>query len=375
MEDLKKISSNPAETAKAIDKLNGVILTTGHKVGDPELRETIARLYDTTNVHITAEDVIISPGTTGANALIFYGLLKPGDHVVCSYPAYEALPEIPKGVGAEMSYWRLNPDNEWQGSLDDLKSLLRPETKMIILNNPHNPTGAVLSTSDQEKIIKLASEHNIIVFTDEIFRPLFHSGKVPASIVEHKNYERTIASGSLSKVWGFAGVRIGWVVTRNKEIRENIIKARMWNVQSVSVMDEIIAKEILSERCCQNVIDVTLANARENIKALEAFVKEHEKAVWSFIPRGASTAFVKFMNPKTGGPVDDVALCKKLRDDNGLLLSPGGLTFGTAKEGDLKGFVRVHMTPDPKMFKNGLQRIGEFIVTTKMEGLSVANGV
>ena len=375
LEDLKKISSNPAETAKAIDKLNGVILTTGHKVGDPELRETIARLYDNTNVHITAEDVIISPGTTGANALIFYGLLKPGDHVVCSYPAYEALPEIPKGLGAEMSYWRLNPDNEWQGSLDDLKSLLRPETKMIILNNPHNPTGAVLSTSDQEKIVKLASEHNIIVFTDEIFRPLFHSGKVPASIVEHENYERTIASGSLSKVWGFAGVRIGWVVTRNEEIRENIIKARMWNVQSVSVMDEIIAKEILSERCCQNVIDVTLANARENIKALEAFVKEHEKAVWSFIPRGASTAFVKFMNPKTGGPVDDVALCKKLRDDNGLLLSPGGLTFGTAKEGDLRGFVRVHMTPDPKKFKNGLQRIGEFIVTTKMEGLSVANGV
>lgn len=373
--DLKNISRNPEETAKAIDKINSAILTTGHKQGDPELRETIARLYDKSNVHVTAEDVIVAPGTTGANALIFYGLLKPGDHVVCSYPAYEALPEIPKGIGADLSYWRLDPDNEWQGSLDDLKSLLTPDTKMIILNNPHNPTGAVLSTADQEKIIKLAAEHNIVVFTDEIFRPLFHAGKVPASVVEHKTYDRTIASGSLSKVWGFAGVRIGWVVTRNKEIRENIIKARMWNVQSVSIMDEIIAKEVLSERCCQNVINVTLANAQENIKTLQAFVKEHEKAVWSFIPRGASTAFVKFMNPKTGEPVDDVAFCKKLRDDNGLLLSPGGLTFGTAQDGDFRGFVRVHLTPDPKKFEKGLQRIGDFIVTTKLEGLSITNGV
>lgn len=374
MADLKELSNNSEATAKALN-FDNITLTTGHKIGDPELRRIIAKLYDNTNVDITEDDIVVSPGTTGANALVFYGLLKPGDHVVCAYPAYEALPEIPKGIGADLSYWRLDPDNEWKGSLDDLESILRPDTKMIIVNNPHNPTGAVLSTSDQEDIIKLASKHNIMVLADEIFRPLFHSVKTPKSIVEHANYDNTIASGSLSKVWGFAGARIGWVVTRNKKIREDIIKARMWVIQSVSKIDEAIAKEVLSERCSQNVINVTLSNARENIKALEAFVKEHEKSVWSFIPQGASTAFVKFMNPKTGEPVDDVAFCKKLRDDNGLLLSPGGLTFGTAKEGDFKGFTRVHLTGSPQKFVDGLQRIRSFIATTKMEGLSVTNGV
>jgi aspartate/methionine/tyrosine aminotransferase len=331
----------------------------------------IAGFYDKSKVNVTADDVVIAPGTTGANALIFQGLIKPGDHVVCAYPAYEALVAIPNGLGAEVSYWQLDPNNDWQGSLDDLKSLLRPDTKMIILNNPHNPTGAVLSTKDQAEIIKLASKHNTIVFADEIFRPLFHTGEVPLSIIEHGSYDRTMVAGSLSKVWGFAGVRIGWVVTRNAEVRENIIKARKWNVQTVSVIDEGIAKEVLSERCCQKVIDVTLANARANLAVLESFVKNNQKAVWSYIPKGASTAFVKFMNPKTGEPVDDVELCRRLRDDDGLLLSPGSLTFGTAKKGDLKGFVRVHLTGAPERFKDGIKRIEQFVVTSKMEELSV----
>lgn len=341
------------------------------------MRQIIADFYDKSKVTITAEDVIISPGTTGANALIFQGLIAPGDHVICVYPAYEALPEIPKGMGAELSYWKLDPKNDWKGNIDDLKSLIRPDTKMVVLNNPHNPTGAVLSTADQAEVIKLASQHNIIVFADEIFRPLFHTANVPLSLAEHDSYDRTIVSGSISKVWGFAGVRIGWVVCRNQKIMRNVLKARMWNVQTVSVIDEAIAKEVLSERCSQNVIDVTLANARENIKALEAFVKEHQKAVSCCIPKGASTSFVQFLNPKTGQPVDDVAFCKKVRDDDGLLLSPGGLTFDTAKTGEYRGYVRIHMTPAPEKFKDGLQRLSNFIVTGKMENLSTAcaNGV
>ena len=369
--DLKAISANPEETAKALKELDNIILTTGDITGDKNLRQQVAGFYDKSKVNITADDVVIAPGTTGALSIIFQALLSPGDHVVCAYPAYEALVGIPKGLGAELSYWNMDPENDWKASLDDLKSLLRPDTKMIILNNPHNPTGAVLSTNDQAEIVKLASKHGTVVFTDEIFRPLFHSGDVPTSMVEHDLYDKTMVAGSLSKVWGFAGVRIGWVVTRNKEIRDKVIKARKWTVQTVSVVDETIAKEVLNDRCRERVIAMTLSNAKKNLPVLESFVRENNKAFWCFIPKGASTAFAKIMNPKTGEPVDDLQLCRLLVKEDGLLLSPGSSTFGTANKGDFKGFVRLHLTAAPETFKEGLQRLGKFVMTSKMEELSV----
>ena len=117
---------------------------------------------------------IIANATTGANLIVLFGLIAPGDHVVSMYPTYGPLYEIAQGIGAEVSYWKMDPDSNWRANLDELKKLLRPSTKMLILNNPHNPTGSVLSTSELEKIMQVASEHNITVFEDEIFRPLFH---------------------------------------------------------------------------------------------------------------------------------------------------------------------------------------------------------
>ena len=136
---------------------------------------------------------------------------------------------------------------------------------MLLLNNPHNPTGSVLTTSEQVEILKIASEHNIIVHTDEIFRPLFHSGEKPSSILEHEFYDRTIATGSLSKAWCFSGIRIGWCVTRNREIMDALIGLRQWTLQSTGLIDEIIAQEILSERCQQKVHKRISNFASENL--------------------------------------------------------------------------------------------------------------
>ena len=175
--------------------------------------------------------------------LVLQSLISSGDHVVSMYPTYGALLEIPKMLGAEMSYWRLKEDDGWKGSLDELKSLLKPSTRLLILNNPHNPTGSVLSTAQQMDILKIAKEHNVIVHSDEIFRPLFHTGEVPTSILEHDFYDRTIATGSLSKAWCFSGIRIGWCVSRNRELRDAMIGLRQWTLQSTGMVDEIIGSE------------------------------------------------------------------------------------------------------------------------------------
>lgn len=273
------------------------------------------------------------------------------------YPTFGALLEIPKFLRADMSYWRLDSEKGWKASLDDLRSLLKPSTKMLILNNPHNPTGSILSTSEQAEILKIASEHNIIVHTDEIFRPLFHAGEVPTSILEHQFYDRTIATGSLSKAWCFSGIRVGWCVTRNRELRDAMISLRQWTLQSTSTVDEIIAREILSERCRGNLHWRISDFAKKNLAELQSLVKTHRDSVSCTLPAGGSIAFVKFINPKTGQPVDDVELCKRLKQDTGVLLSPGSLCFGQ----DFLGFARIHFTVPPHLFKKGLERISIFL--------------
>ena len=371
LSNIIEISTDSTETANAL-KLENLPLKTGSRTGDDLLRARAAGLYDQNKVSVTADDVVISNGTTGASLLIFQALLSPGDHIVVAYPAYEGLIGVPEGLGAEIAYWNMDPENDWKASIEDLKSLLRPSTRMIVVNNPHNPTGSILSTSDQAEIIKLASEHNIIVFADEIFRPLFHSTEVPTSLMEHSSYDRTIVAGSLSKTWGLSGVRIGWVVTRNKEIREACIKIRKWAVQCVSVIDEVVGREILSERCKDRILSNTLSNARANLAVLKNFVEQHKRSVSCCIPKGAATAFVKFSNQKNGQAVDDVKLCLKLKQETGVLLSPGSLTFGSfgpAKGGDFKGYVRVHITVPPERFKQGFESIGAFLRTSSFADL------
>lgn len=360
LEEIKAISTDPEETAKALE-FDKIRLGGGTTPGDEGLRQRVAAFYDPTKTTVTADDVVIANGTTGANLLVFQSLLAPGDHIICLYPAYEGLVDVPRGLGAEISYWRMDPGNDWRASMEDLKSLLRPSTKMIVVNNPHNPTGAVLSSAEQAEIVKLASEHDVIVFSDEIFRPLFHSVDVPTSLLEHSCYDKIVVTGSLSKVWGLSGVRVGWVASRNRKIRDACHKTKQWAVQSVSVIDEIVAKEVLSDRCRDRILSHTLANVRANLVLLKTFVQEHKQSVQCFIPQGASTAFAKFTNPENGQPLDDVKLCVKLKQEQGLLLSPGSLCFGPAKEGDFEGFVRIHISVEPEAFKEGLKKLGTFL--------------
>lgn len=178
-------------------------------------------------------------------------------------------------------------------------------------------------------------------------------------------------STNAGKAWGFAGVRIGWVVTRNRQLRDTIIALRHWTLQSVSTVDDIIAREVLSERCCNRVVSKNLANARQNSEQLRSFVQTHKDSVSCVIPTGGSTAFVKFSDPKSGKPVDDLEFCRKLKEDAGLLLSPGSLCFGMARDGDFRGYVRMHTTAAPEKFKRGLDDLAKLLTTKEFANLAV----
>lgn len=335
--------------------------------GSEPLRKQIATLY---NESITADHIFPTHGTTGANALIFQNLLSAGDNVIAMYPCYTQLISLPKSVpGVEVSYWKLDLQNHAEANIQHLKDLIKPNTKMLILNNPNNPLGTILPVNTQQEIVDLARAHGVYLLVDEIFRPLFHdqthSSQIPPSFLEVSSYENIIVTSSMSKSWGLSGTRLGWLATRNASLLSQSFDRGLYTIMALSTIDSIIAAEALSERCRPQILAKHLDIARKNIALLDEFVARSKGACAWTKPSGGGTAFLQFSSAN-GDPVDDVEFCRRLKGEKGVLLAPGRLCFGVREAGggdgeDFRGYVRVHITVDPEVMERSLVAIGEFL--------------
>lgn len=290
------------------------------------------------------------------------------------YPCYTQLISLPKSIpGVEVSYWTLDLQNQAQANIQHLKDLVKPTTKMIILNNPNNPLGTVLPLTTQHEIVDLARNHGLTILVDEIFRPLFYDETgtgTPQSFIDlPTNYENIVVTSSMSKAWGLSGTRIGWLVTRNASILSQCFDRGLYTIMALSNIDEAIATEALSERCRPQILAKHLDIARRNIALIEEFVRSHKGLSAWIKPRGGGTGFVRFFG-LDGQPVDDVSFCKRLMEVKGILLAPGSLCFGVSGAGagaeaggagDFRGYVRVHITVDPGVMERSLAAIGDFL--------------
>uniref|UniRef100_A0A8H7NBT8 Aminotransferase class I/classII large domain-containing protein n=1 Tax=Bionectria ochroleuca TaxID=29856 RepID=A0A8H7NBT8_BIOOC len=146
-------------------------LTYGAIPGTDVTRRRIANLYG----DVKLDQVVLTQGAIGANFLLLFSLIGPGDHVICEYPTYQQLYEVPKSLGAEISLWKLKEENRFVPDVSELEGLVRSNTKLIILNNPNNPTGATINKEVLSAIVAFAKERDIIIMGDEVYRPLFHS--------------------------------------------------------------------------------------------------------------------------------------------------------------------------------------------------------
>jgi aspartate/methionine/tyrosine aminotransferase len=197
-------------------------LTYGSIRGSDALRERLASLYSVrTSSPLPKDNILITQGAINANFLLLYTLLGPGDHVVCMHPTYQQLYDVPKSLGAEVSLWKLRRENKYIPNLDDLKPLVKENTKMIIINNPNNPTGATTPKSVLKDLVEFAREKDIIILSDEVYRPLFHGigpmdAEFPPSILS-LGYSKTISTGSMSKAYSLAGIRCGWIASRRSQ--------------------------------------------------------------------------------------------------------------------------------------------------------------
>ena len=331
-------------------------LTYGTIRGSEKLRTNLADRYSAKKP-FQAHNILITPGAISANMTIFYGLIGKGDHVICHYPTYQQLYEIPKRLGAEVDYWRADEMKKWQLDIEELKGLIRPNTKMIIINNPHNPSGAVIPKATLDSLIEVAEEHDLIIMADEVYRPIFHSispgsPDFPPSILS-LGYAKTIATGSLSKAYSLAGIRVGWIASRSSEIIEACAQARDYTTISVSQLDDQIAAYALDNNCIHSLLSRNIQLAKRNLEILDSFVESHRWACEWVKPVAGTTAFVKFSN--MGAPVNDVAFCGKLMEETSVMLVPGSRCFGEGK--DFKGFVRFGFCCETEVLEEGLEKM------------------
>ncbi|KAL5358325.1 pyridoxal phosphate-dependent transferase [Aspergillus floccosus] len=332
--------------------------------GSDPLRSNISNLYKSEGcAPLPKDNILVTNGAIQANFLALYTQVGPGDHVICHYPTYQQLYSVPESLGAEVSLWKAHEQNGWQLGLEELKSLLRPNTKMIIINNPQNPTGAVIGRPTLQGVVDIARQHGIIIHSDEVYRPLFHSlpdgAEQPPSILSF-GYENTVATGSMSKAFSLAGIRVGWIASPNSDIIQKCASTRDYTTISVSQVDDRIATYALSEPTVHNLLRRNIELARKNLDALEEFLKGFSWAVEWVRPQAGTTAFVKFMN-KDGKPVNDVEFCKRLQEQTGVMLVPGSRCFGEGLE--FGGYVRIGFVPEHQVVLDGLRALRPFMET------------
>lgn len=276
-------------------------------LGLPALRAEIARLYD----GLSADDVITFAGAEEGVFLTMHALLAPGDHAVVVWPAYQSLHEVARSIGADVTLVPLDP-KDWSLDVDAVAASMRPNTRVIVTNFPHSPTGAHIGGEQLARLVTIAELHGAHLFSDEVYRFSEHSA--PALPPAAQCSERAISLGVMSKSFAMAGVRVGWIATRDAELRARVAPSKDYTTICNAGPSEVLS--LIALRARERVLERTNAIIRSNLDLLDAFFeRNHETFSW-VRPRAGTTCFPEYLR----GSVDDFAA--SLVEREGVLILP-----------------------------------------------------
>jgi aspartate/methionine/tyrosine aminotransferase len=279
--------------------------------GAPWLREALAPIYAT----IQPGDLIVVSAAEEAIFLFYHALLTPADHAIVETPCYESALTLPKSTGAAVSEWRRKPENNWAHDLAALELLIRPNTRALYINTPHNPTGLLMRPEIFRNVLELAARHNLYVFSDEVYRELEHNpaDRLPAAC---DLYNRAISLGSVSKTYGLPGLRLAWLASHDAPFLQKLISLKHYTTICASAPSEFLTA--LAFRHRQKFIDRSLAIVRHNLPLLsDFFARRSDLFDWT-PPNAATIGFARFK------PQQDVQqFCETLVRDASVLLLPG----------------------------------------------------
>ncbi|WP_347924129.1 aminotransferase class I/II-fold pyridoxal phosphate-dependent enzyme [Pontimicrobium sp. SW4] len=252
--------------------------------GHPLLLEAISKHY---NTNISKRIVVATPGEL--NYITMNVLLKKEDHAVVVAPSYQSLYEVIKAIGCTISYWKPN-EKDWTFNVADLRQLITPKTKVIVINFPHNPTGSYLSKLELEEIITIARENNCYLFSDEMYHKLMVSNAEELPTVCDL-YEKGISLWGTSKSFGLAGLRTGWIVAQDEKLIEKIIAFKDYLSICNSAPAEILT--IIALNHSNAFLKPNIEKIKKNSILFKEFQEKHKSIFPDFVPpKVGSTSFV-----------------------------------------------------------------------------------
>ena len=328
-----------AETKKLWNELT---LAYTHSQGLPLLRNEIAKLY----ANIDSNDLLIA-APEEAIFIAMNVLLKEGDHVVTTFPAYQSLYEIANSLSANISKWV--PDVDGGFNTSDLFELIQEETKLIIINFPHNPTGETIDKDQLNEIIEFAKERNISIFSDEMYRLLeYEEEDCLPSVADI--YENGISLSGVSKSFSLPGLRIGWLSSQNPSFIRKALEFKDYTTICPPAPSEILA--LIALRNKEKIVSQNIKTIKRNLELLEALVLKHSKTFRWRKPKAGPVSFPELIISQT---VED--FCTNLVDKKGVMLLPASVFDYPQK--------KVRFGLGRKNFEQALAKLDEYLCELK----------
>lgn len=323
------------ESQSTLDRLLELRLGYGEAPGTLELRSLIADTY----AGCGPDNILVTTGAIEANFLLFNVLLDRGDHVIAPYPAYQQLYSVPRSLGCEVSLWKVGPDSGYRFNMTALERLVRPDTRLIMVNTPHNPTGAMLSPEDTRRVYALAEAVGATVVCDEAYRwlPVPGGDAFAAPMFEHG--ARGISVGTVSKPFGLPGLRIGWLAA-SREVVSACWAMRDYLSLSPGKLNDALAQ--LAFRCRRQILERNAPIVTANLAATERWLARHAGWLSWTPPRGGLVALLRYRSDMPSRQLADT-----LATEYGVMLAPGS-AFG------FEHHLRIGLGQEAGLFQAGL---------------------
>ena len=323
-----------------LDELLPMKLTYGEIEGSSRLRDNICGLYENQK----RDNIVVTHGAIGANALVHETMISPGDHVISICPTYQQHYSIPESFGAKLDILWLRPENDFLPDLEELGRMLRPNTKLVVLNNPNNPTGALLMGANLEEFVAVVRTSGAYILCDEVYRGTNQVGNGFAPAMADI-YEKGISVSSMSKVFSLAGIRLGWIAAP-REVLEAVSIRRDYNTISVGMIDDYFASLALENK--EQIIGRSQKITRGNLKILDDWVSKEDSISYKK-PQAGTTALLKY-----DFDMSSREFCIQLLRETGVMFTPGSVM-------EMEGWLRIGYANSPEVLSQGLDLVSNFL--------------
>ncbi|MGI8972748.1 MAG: aminotransferase class I/II-fold pyridoxal phosphate-dependent enzyme [Gaiella sp.] len=302
--------------------------------GSHELRAAVAALY----AIVGPADVLTLAAAEEGIFAVEHAVLGPGDHAVVETPCYESALAVARSTGAEVDTWTRAYADGWGHDLEALERLLRPDTRFVYVNTPHNPTGLSMPRPVLERIVELCGERGAVLLCDEVYRELEHDPETMLPAVCDV-YERGISLGSVSKTYGLPGLRTGWIACRDPGLLDAVVAVKLYTTICSSAPSELLAAVALRHR--HRFVERNHTRVLANLALADDVIARHSDLLDWVRPDSSPIGFPRLRVP------DSKAFCEGLAAEMGVLLlpgevydEPGHVRFGLGRTGAAEAFAR-----------------------------------